>query len=183
MPGAPELSLVSTSADSVTVSWRVPEGTVVERYEIQWRVRDEESQSMSSTHTDDSLSSSTEQYTISGLQQITNGTIEILVTAVNGAGISSSIPLTLHSNALQRNDVPSEENGDLPSEEDSAEPDSDALSSNVIIGGAVGIFFVSLVIGVLVAVVVLKVTRSRKKEKLVCIVYFSNRQFSGTLCG
>ena len=178
------MSLVSTSADSVTVSWRVPEGTVVERYEIQWRVRDEESQSMSSTHTEESLSSSTDQYTISGLQQTANGTIEVLVTAVNGAGISSSIPLTLHSNALQRNDVPSEESGDLPSEEDSAEPDSDALSSNVVIGGAVGIFFVSLVIGVLVAVVVLKViTCSRKKEKLVCIVYFSNRQFSGTLCG
>ena len=165
----------------------------MESYEIQWRVREGKSLSMTTTITDNSLSSSTEQYTISGLQQITNGTIEILVTAVNGAGISSSIPLTLHSNALQRNDVPSEENGDLPSEEnddlpseeDGAESDSNALSSNVgvIIGGALGIFFVSLVIGVLVAVVVLKVTRSRKKEKLVCIVYFSNTEFSGTLCG
>ena len=38
-----------------------------------------------------------------------------------------------------------------------------------------GIFLVSLVIGMLVAVVVLKVNRSRKKEKLVCItVYISN---------
>ena len=66
VPGAPELTLVSTSRDSVSVGWELPTGTVVEEIELQWRVREIGQLSQSTTHTD-SINPPTNQYTISGL--------------------------------------------------------------------------------------------------------------------
>ena len=154
VPGAPELSLVSTTADTVTVSWRVPEGTVVKNYEIQWRVREGESLSMTTAHTDESLSSFTDQYTISGLQQIANGIIEILVTAVNKAGSNTSAPFILHTNTLRNS----------PTTEESSS--SNNINIGIIIGGAVGISLISFVFGIaILCVCALLMLRRNKQNK------------------
>ena len=169
VPGAPELTLVSTSRDSVSVGWELPTGTVVEEIELQWRVREIGQLSQGTTHTD-SLNPPTNQYTISGLEGLVNGTVEVVVTAINGAGRNTSSTLTIHSNAL-RNDGPTTTEGptrNTDSVSDSEEDDNtDSVSVNLgaIIGGAVGIFLASVAAGVLIAFAVLTISRNRQKKK------------------
>ena len=126
----------------------------MESYEIQWRVREGESQSMTTTHTEESLSSSTDQYTISCLQQIANGTIEVLVTALNGAGSNTSAPFILHTNTLRNSPTTEESNN------------SNNINIDIIIGGAVGISLVSFVFGIaILCVCVLLMLRRNKQNK------------------
>ena len=156
-----------TSRDSVSVGWELLTGTVVEEIELQWRVREIGQLSQSTTHTD-SINPPTNQYTISGLEGLENGTVEVVVTAINGAGRNASNTLTIHSNAL-RNDGPTTTEGPTRNtdseEDDSANTDSVSVNLGAIIGGAVGIFLASVAAGVLIAFAVLTISRNRQKKK------------------
>ena len=148
VPGAPALALVSTTVDSVTVSWSVPTGTVVENFDLQWNA--EREQQLKSTSTD-RVASYIHRYTISGLSSLENATVKIIVTAINGAGTNTSTPLTLHSDILRNMD----------SEGDGA---GTSISFGALIGGAVGIFLISIAAGVLTTFVAHKCHQNSKKK-------------------
>ena len=91
------MSLISTSTDSVTVSWSVPTGTVAGTFDLHWSVEGDQQPLTTSTDTVD-----TNQYIISGLSELENATVRIVVTTVNGAGRNSSMPLTSKHGSRRR---------------------------------------------------------------------------------
>ena len=149
VPGAPALALVSTTVDSVTVSWSVPTGTVVENFDLQWNV--EREQQPETTFTE-MVGGSIHRYAISGLSGLQNATIEFVATSINKAGRESSTPLIFHSDILRDFD-------------DSATPPPDGPADTnlgIIIGGAVGISLVSLVAGIFVSLITTHLLKKRK---------------------
>lgn len=101
----------------------------MDRYELMWKI-DEPRQTIHS----ETLPGTANRYVFPGLDVYKNATIEITVIAVNAAGENRNQPLIFHSNILQN----------------SSEIACTATNTNIgaIIGGAVGIFFVGLVIGI-----------------------------------
>ena len=81
-PGQPSVTVSSTTATTISLSWSVPSGSVVDSYEVVWET------DSSATITDGSITS----YTITGLEEETNYTIT--VTATNAAGSAASEPVT-----------------------------------------------------------------------------------------
>ena len=149
VPGAPVLILSLTSADSVTVSWTVSSGSVVERYDLMWSITGVQQPLVTFSDT-----SSANTYTIEGLDVYDNVTVSISVTAVNAVGSNSSTPLIIHS------DIPH----NRPTESDSEDEDTN-ITIGAIIGGAVGIFLISLVLGIVTTFVVYKLRRMREKTR------------------
>ena len=80
-PGQPSVTVSSTTTTTISLSWSVPSGSVVDSYEVMWETDG------SSTITDGSTS-----YTMAGLEEETNYTIT--VTATNAAGSTASEPVT-----------------------------------------------------------------------------------------
>ena len=80
-PGQPSVTVSSTTPTTISLSWSVPSGSVVDSYEVMWET------DSSATITDGSTS-----YTITGLEEETNYTIT--VTATNAAGSAASEPVT-----------------------------------------------------------------------------------------
>ena len=74
----------STTATTISLSWSVPSGSVVDSYEVVWERDDARS---GTTITDGSTS-----YTITGLEEDSSYTIT--VTATNAAGSAASEPVT-----------------------------------------------------------------------------------------
>ena len=83
-PGQPSVTVSSTTATTIALSWSVPTGSVVVSYEVMW---EREGIRSNTTITDGSTS-----YTIRGLEAEANYTIT--VTASNGAGSTVSDPVT-----------------------------------------------------------------------------------------
>lgn len=112
---------------------------MVEEYELKWSIdRQQRSESLSGTM---------DSYTIPGLNMYDNTTIRITVVAINGVGSSESAPLTIHSDLIQNN--------------------RDTITSiDIIIGGAVGIFLIGLMIGLMVSIIVLKLIQHCRKRKI-----------------
>ena len=80
-PGQPRITVSSKTATTISLSWSVPSGSVVDSYEVMWET------DSSATITDGSTS-----YTITGLEEDTSYTIT--VTATNAAGSAVSAPVT-----------------------------------------------------------------------------------------
>jgi len=83
-PGQPNVTVRSSTATTISLSWTVPSGSVVESYEVTW----ERDGIRSSTTITDGFTS----YTITALEAEANYTIT--VTASNGAGSAVSDPVT-----------------------------------------------------------------------------------------
>ena len=136
----------------MSLSWTLPSGSVVETYKLEWKILDEHQPIIPLSET---LSSSTDKYTITGLREYDNVTVKVTVAAVNDAGSNTSVALTLHSAVLH---------GDSTNCEDDETCSSSAstVAIGVIIGGAVGIFLGGLILGCVIG----RVTRNcRKKSK------------------
>ena len=84
VPGQPSVTVISSTATTISLSWGVSIGSVVESYEVKWERNDSNN---STTITDGSTS-----YTITALEAESNYTIT--VAASNGAGIAVSDPVT-----------------------------------------------------------------------------------------
>ena len=84
VPGQPSVTVISSTAITISLSWSVPSGSVVESYEVKWERNDSNN---STTITDGSTS-----YNITGLEA--EGNYTITVAASNGAGIAVSDPVT-----------------------------------------------------------------------------------------
>ena len=78
------MTVSSTTANTISLSWSVPSGSVVHSYEVKW---EGDGNRGSTTITDGSTS-----YTITALEAETNYTIT--VAASNGAGSAVSDPVT-----------------------------------------------------------------------------------------
>lgn len=141
VPGAPDLILTFVTADSVSFSWTVPNGSVVEKYDLNWST-DKQQHS-------DSLSGTMDRFTISGLGMYDNTTIRITLTAINGVGSNESTALTIHSDLLQ---IGSKDRNPV-------------TNIGFIIGGGVAIFLIGLLIGIMVGIVVLKLIQRCKNRK------------------
>ena len=139
-PGAPELILRFASGDSVTVSWSVPSGTVVELYELMWVIEGPPQP----VEIRNIVSSSTHRYSVPVLGLFENVTVTITVTSVTAVGSNSSLPLAVHSDIIQSG----------PRE-----------STGAFIGGLVGIFFVGLMMGMVTVIIVSRLMRSYRKKK------------------
>ena len=83
-PGQPSVMMSSTTATTISLSWSVPSGSVVDSYEVMW---EREGIRCSTTITDGSTS-----YNITGLEAEANYTIT--VEASNKAGSAVSDPIT-----------------------------------------------------------------------------------------
>ena len=87
VPGQPSVTVDSTTATTISLSWSVPSGSVVDSYEVMWQrdtsgyCPDEDEGSMSIT--DGSTS-----YIITGRQE--DSSYSITATATNAAGSSSA---------------------------------------------------------------------------------------------
>ena len=86
VPGQPSVSVDSTTATTISLSWSIPSGSVVTSYEVMWQrdtsgdCSDEDEGSMSITDISTSL-------TLTGRQE--NSSYSITVTATNAAGSSA----------------------------------------------------------------------------------------------
>ena len=98
MPGAPELRISSAMSDTVSFSWSVPSGSVVDSYEVNW---DRDHDRFASFH--EELPASANNYTVNGLEGYGNTTFSIFVTAHNSAGSKTSSTLHVAANFAQGN--------------------------------------------------------------------------------
>ena len=98
VPGEPSVSSDSTTATSISLSWSVPNGSVVDEYLIQWE-RDT-SGACPDEDTDSTTISggSATSHTIPGLEE--DSTYTITVTASNTAG-SSEVSITVTAMTLE----------------------------------------------------------------------------------
>ena len=120
----------------------------METFDLHWSVEGDQQPLTTST---DTVDNSTNNYIISGLSEFENATVMVIST--NKAGRNSSVPLTFHSDILR----------------DSAtqQPDSTDTHLGAIIGGAVGIFFASLVLGIFIFFIGYRITyQCQKKQKI-----------------
>ena len=90
-PGRPNVNVTSTTANSISLSWTVPNGSMVISYRVIWisRVCPSDIDEGNTRYTTTFRSTSS---TIYGLRYGTN--YVITVAATNSAGITSSIPVT-----------------------------------------------------------------------------------------
>ena len=143
VPGTPKLTLTSAAADSISFSWTVPRGTVVELYELMWNIVDGSQQTVE--FFSDTASNTTDKYTVTGLDMYDSTIIEIMVTAVYVTGSNSSATLSVRLDFLQSG---SENCG------------------NVIFSilGSVGSFLVGVVAGTVSVIILFKLIRKCRKN-------------------
>ena len=163
--GAPELTLSSTATDSVTLAWTVPSGSVVDTYKLVWRILGTQQPLITLS---DTVPGTVDSYTITKLDTYDNVTISIRVTAVNTAGTNSSVPLTLHSDVLRREstitDPSTEPENETVTTSTTATTASTEINTVAIIAGAVGFLLAGVVIGIVAAFIVSKVTQNCGKR-------------------
>ena len=92
VPGQPTISVDSTTATSIFLSWSVPSGSVVDSYEVMWQ-RDTSGECSDEDEGSISLIGGSTSYDIMGLEE--DSSYRITVTASNAADSSVvSDPIT-----------------------------------------------------------------------------------------
>ena len=85
VPGQPSVSVTSTTATTISLSWSVPSGSVVDSYEVMWQ-RDTSGDCSDEDEGSMSITDGSTSYMITGRQE--DSSYSITVTAVNAAGSS-----------------------------------------------------------------------------------------------
>ena len=81
----------STTATTISLSWSVPSGSVVDSYEVMWE-RDTSGECPDKDEGSATITDGSTSYTITGLEEDSSYTIT--VNATNAAGSAASDPLT-----------------------------------------------------------------------------------------
>ena len=81
----------STTATTISLSWSVPSGSVVDSYEVMWE-RDTSGECPDEDEGSATITDGSTSYTITGLEEDSSYTIT--VTATNAVGSAVSHPLT-----------------------------------------------------------------------------------------
>ena len=89
-PGQPSVTVSSTTATTISLSWSVPSG-VVNSYEVVWE-RDTSGECPDEDEGSATITDGFTSYTITGLEEDSSYTIT--VTATNAAGSAASDPVT-----------------------------------------------------------------------------------------
>ena len=90
-PGQPSVTVSSTTATTISLSWSVPSGSVVDSYEVVWE-RDTSGECPDEDEGSATITDGSTSYTITGLEEDSSYTIT--VTATNAAGSAASDPVT-----------------------------------------------------------------------------------------
>ena len=90
-PGQPTVSVTSTTATSISLSWSVPSGSEVTSYEVMWRALSSGDKANDDGGSGTSGSITSTSYTIQELES--NTVYNITVTVTNAAGIAVSQPI------------------------------------------------------------------------------------------
>ena len=90
-PGQPSVTVSSTTATTISLSWSVPSGSVVDSYEVVWE-RDTSGECPDEDEGSATITDGSTSYTITGLEEASSYTIT--VTATNAAGSAASDPVT-----------------------------------------------------------------------------------------
>ena len=90
-PSRPSVSVTSTTATSISLSWSVPSGSVVTSYEVMWRALSSGDEANDDGGSGTSGSITSTSYTIQELESFT--IYNITITAINAAGIAVSQPI------------------------------------------------------------------------------------------
>ena len=144
VPGEPEIQLYSATPDSVSFSWSLPPGSVVDSFEVKW----DRNHSQFATFRD-SLSKSSNKYTVNGLRDFDNATYTITVTAFNNVGSSTSSNMNIVANfASGANNGP--DGGVSESSGDDSEGANEELIAGVVVAGVVILAIAAVVLGLLV---------------------------------
>ena len=91
VPGQPSVTVSSTTATTISLSWSVPSGSVVDSYEVMWE-RDTSEECPDEDEGSATITGGSTSYTITGLEEDSSYTIT--VTATNAAGSAVSDPVT-----------------------------------------------------------------------------------------
>ena len=89
VPDKPVIVSNQTTATTISISWSVPSGSVVEQYEVEW------SSHQCPDGQVETVTRNSSNFTVSNLWPETNYTIS--VSAINSAGRSTSDNQTLHT--------------------------------------------------------------------------------------
>ena len=92
VPGHPNVSVTSTTVDSISLSWSVPSGSVVTSYEVMWQ-RDTSRECPSEGST--TITGGSTSYEIMGLAGISNYTISVTATNAAGSIVNNVTAITL----------------------------------------------------------------------------------------
>ena len=126
----------SFQPDSVTFSWSLPPGSVVDYFTVNWTIRNNSKTAQLS----DILPSMSDSYTLTRLKAYRNANYTITVTAFNGVGNSTSSRMKIRSNV----DTACGASGS-----DSEGVDK-ALIAGVVVGVVVVLVIATAVLGLLV---------------------------------
>ena len=83
--------MTSTAATSITLSWSVPSGSVVDSYEVMWQ-RDTSGECSDEDEGSTTITDGSTSYDIMGLEE--DSSYSITVTATNSAGSAVSDAVT-----------------------------------------------------------------------------------------
>ena len=151
VPGVPELRIFSATDDSLSVSWTMPNGSKVDQFEIQW----ERFVGSTSASFRDTLSSKSNNYTVTGLKGYDNATFSVSVTAYNAAGSATSSNINVAANFASGNTKSEGENSSS----------SSGGNNEATIGGIVAGFVILAIAVVVVAILVYHYKSKSKKNK------------------
>ena len=90
-PDQPSVTVSSTNSTTISLSWSVPSGSVVDSYEVVWE-RDTSGECPDEDEGSATITDGSTSYTITGLEEDSSYTIT--VTATNAAGSVVSDPVT-----------------------------------------------------------------------------------------
>ena len=142
VPGEPELQLYSATPDTVSFSWRLPPGSAVDSFQVQW----DRNHSQFATFRD-TLSNSTHNYTVTGLKDYDNAMYTITVTAFNAVGSSTSSNMNFVANFVNGDaggsEVPENSMGE-------SEGPHEGLIAGVVVAGIVIIAIATVILGLMV---------------------------------
>ena len=148
VPGIPKLRLSTASASSISFSWTVPAGSVVDHYEVTWEIE----HNQAAVFRDTVFPTNLNNYTVTGLKEYGSTTLSISVTAHNAAGSISSPSLCTAADFAAA----------------SPDQDHDASCDGAIIGATVAGSVIIAIALILVALLVFCYKlKSKKKTKFV----------------
>ena len=89
-PGQPSVTVNSTAATTISLSWSVPSGSVVDSYEVVWE-RDTSGECPDEDEGSATITDGSTSYTITGLEEDSNYTITVTATNAVESAISDPV--------------------------------------------------------------------------------------------
>ena len=129
VPGEPELRLYLATPDSISFSWTLAPGSLVDGYEVKW----DRNHTQFATFREP-LPPKAQNYTITGLRDYDAATFTITVTAFNSVGSATSPNMSIAANFASGTTERPMATGSSQSSDDET---NEALIAGIVVGGVV----------------------------------------------